>query len=461
MKYYLFLLCIIASSCSNSQQQSFDITNFTPPKGWKKQTTESVFQLSKEDTATGVYCVMTLLKSIPGKADSKENFNAAWETVVKETVNVSSAPEMQPSSTEGSWEIQSGHAPFENDGQKGVALLITASGYGKMVNLLVLTNTDIYEKDMTSFIESINFKKQNQSTNTSSSNNDNDPKPASVAKKNGFAFTTSNFDDGWTSTVQEDWVEVTKGNIKVLLHYPRQETMFPADPEPLTNAVWNILVAPKYSDLKNYKTAYISTYNRPYLGMGYLTENSSHKQVFVVLFRQGETGWLEIIAPDKNSFIQQYKFDPETIQWNSETDLLNPLVQMASYNKFAVAASDLKGTWTNDFTGLQHLYNTYTGNYAGMNINQSSQTFQFGAGNTYNWKIIVVNGMAGNAKFAQAKSAGKFTMVSNWQVHFSQIESSAKTYNAYFSCIKGARLLMLLDAQSPGSGMYTAFGKQQ
>ena len=43
----------------------------------------------------------------------------------------------------------------------------------------------------------------------------------SSATNSDFAFTTTNFDDGWTSTAKEDWVEVTKANIKVLIHYPK------------------------------------------------------------------------------------------------------------------------------------------------------------------------------------------------------------------------------------------------
>lgn len=277
------------------------------------------------------------------------------------------------------------------------------------------------------------------------------------AISSGFKFNSTNFDDGWTGTVQEDWVEVTKGNIKVLLHYPKEGTVFPADPEPLTNAAWNILVAPRYSNLKNYRTAYISTYNRPYLGMGYATENSSGKQVFVLLFRQGE-GWLEFVTPDKNTFIQQFKFDPETIRWDSESDLMKPLLNMSGYNKFAVAAADFTGKWTSDFTGIQQLYNVYTGDYAGMHMNQSNEEFVFGAGNSYNWKLLVVNGMAGNAKFNQVKSSGTFSVPNNWQLHCTKIESGPKTFNAFWSCIKGARILNLLDAQYPGSGIYTKYG---
>ena len=118
-----------------------------------------------------------------------------------------------------------------------------------------------------------------------------------TAVNTGYAFNTTNFDDGWTSTVQEDWVEVIKGNIKVLLHFPKEGTIFPADPDKLTTAAWNILVAPRYSQLVNYKTAYVETNNRPYFGMGTVTENNSGNSFFVVLFRKG-AGWMEVIYGD-------------------------------------------------------------------------------------------------------------------------------------------------------------------
>jgi len=279
------------------------------------------------------------------------------------------------------------------------------------------------------------------------------------AKQDGFAFTTPNFDDGWTSTVQEDWVEVIKGNTKVLLHYPKEGTIFSADPEPLTQAAWNILVAPRYSNLNNFGTSTITSYQRPYFGFGYATVNSTGKEMYIVIFHQGQTGWLEVITKDKNSFIQQYKFDPESTRWDSETDLLNPLIAMFSYNKFAVAASDFTGKWTSDFSGIQQLYNVYTGNYAGMNVSQSNEEFDFKDGNNYNWKFLAVNGMVGTMKYNKVNSSGKLTIPNNWQVKFSKIENKAKTYHVFWSCIKGARILNLLDADFPGSGIYTQYGK--
>lgn len=455
----VFLLFFSCLSCF-SQTGNFDIITYNTPTGWKKESTDNAIQFTKQDEAKGIYCMITVLRSVPGSVNSKNNFDAAWETVVKEMVTVTAAPTMEAPSTDEGWEVQTGYASFENNGTKGIAILITSTGHQKMLNILILTNTDVYEKEMTAFLGSISYKKDINTVNNTNGNIVKPVQTVTVAKKDGFTFTTTNFDDGWTSTVQEDWVEVKKDNLKVLIHYPKEGTIFPADPEPLTNAAWNILVAPRYSNLKNYKTTYISTYNRPYLGFGTATENVTGKEVYVLLYRQGETGWLEFVSPDKNSFTQYFKFDPDIIRWDSETDLLKPLAIMSTYNKFAIGNSDFTGTWTNDFTGVQQLYNTYTGNYAGMNIHQSSQTFQFTPGNTYKWELMAVNGTVGDTKYAHVKSAGKFSVLNNWQISFTDIEGKPKKYNAYFSCIKGARLLKLLDAQYPGTGIYDVYGKK-
>ncbi len=442
---------------SAQKPEKFDIISFKTPKGWQKEINKNAVQFGVDDTATGGTCLITMFKPLPGSNDSRVNFESAWEKIVKETISVSGAPQMQSPMSENGWTAESGLAQYESDGKKGLVLLVTITGQSKMVNILILTNTDKFQSEIAAFLESVDLPKVEAAKVQSKIK---PTETASPVRKSHYQFSTTNFDDGWNSAEQEDWVEVVKGKIKVLIHYPKEGTIFPADPEPLTNAAWNILVAPRYGNLKNYKTAYITAYNRPYLGMGYAAEKASGKQVFILLFRQGNTGWLEFIAPDKNSFIEQYKFDPETIRWDSEIDLLTPLVQMVNYNKFAVAASDFNGTWTSDFTGLQQMYNVYTGNYAGMNINQSNEEFTFGTGNSYSWKLLVVNGTIGNVKYANVKSVGKFSIPNNWQVNFSKIESTAKTYNAHWSCIKGARLLHLLDANAPGSGIYTVYGKK-
>ena len=620
----LFAIAMVSTSLF-AQKETYDLITYSPPKGWQKEVKETLILYTTVDKKNNSWCQIGIVKSTNSKGSIDKDFESEWQDLVVKQYNPAGKPQLTDVQEANGWKVLAGVGKFVFNNNDAIVMLTTASGNGRCVSIVSITNSQDYISQIETLLNSVELKAIEQvglqkgttnagenspvvgswgKSNTVSQINNRfgnysynkqqytfkadgsyifvaktyneqysetflikengnfvikgntitiSPKNSVIeawSKKNGadnwnqlkstqkrpletvsyqfsiaennlllqtdkqtqrdgsfntgntyrygppgtftaivlpegdkltseavkdpvkqpvtppnnqvtnsgFAFNTTNFDDGWTSVVREDWVEVTKGSMKVLIHYPKEGTIFPADPGPLTNAAWNILVAPRYSDLKNYKTAYITTYNRPYLGMGYATERATGKTVFIVLFRQGDSGWLEFVAPDKNSFIQQYKFDPETIQWDSNTELLIPLLNMTGYNKFAVAASDFKGKWTSDFTGIQQLYNVYTGQYAGMNMNQSNEEFIFSAGNAYNWKLLVVRGMVGNAQYIEVKSAGQFTVPNNWQVHFSQIENKARTFHAFWSCIKGARVLNLLDANAPGSGIYTKYG---
>jgi hypothetical protein len=615
----VLLLCVLCTCMINiyAQKQSFDLATFTPPKGWKKQPNENAMQFSIEDTAKGTYCLIILYKTMKGTAVPRENFDLAWTSLVKEMVTVSGDPQMQDPEKENGWETQSGYAPFESDAGKGVVLLITATASDKMMNMLILTNTDAYEKNVSDFLGSITLQKQVEPRQSAPANNNHNAaviglwgvssttasfyntsinegsiiaqytfkangtysfyiktfqysldkllltretgtyqvngnnitiipqKSATEAwsKKNGtdewgkllssqprelekvtyqystqdfglgmvlilkaakptkrdgpfnnnekdswfypaksaieviklpgeqveketatkspdpggFKYTTTNFDDGWTSTVQEDWVEVTKGDIKVLLHYPNNKiNPVNTDLPVVCQAAWNALVAPRYSNIENYKvTPSVIEYERPYYAEANLTDNQTGKKVFVALFKQGISGWIEIITADKNSFVNSFGLDISKIDYYADSKIWYPLQSLRNYNKFAVAASDFKGKWSSSYTGTLQYVNIYTGNSAGMNTHSSSEVFEF-TGTNYAWELKVASGFVGNIKFQGVKSNGKFSLLNNWQVHFSEIEKKARTYNAYFSCVKGARLLWLQDA---AYGDYRSFGK--
>ena len=167
------------------------------------------------------------------------------------------------------------------------------------------------------------------------------------------------------------------------------------------------------------------------------------KKVHVVFFKKkfsgGEGKYLEFIAPDKASFEREFG----VYSTESYAPIWDKMAGMAGYNKFAVAASDLTGKWTNNFSGIQQYVNAYTGASAGMDTHASSQVYIFSAGATYIWNLSVASGFVGNIKFQNVKSEGKFSLPGNWEIYFSDIEGKPGNYPAYFSCIKGARILWL------------------
>jgi hypothetical protein len=448
MKQIIFLIfCSLIFSVTISAQkpETFDIISFKTPNGWQKEVNQNAVQIAKENSDGGI-CLITMFKPLPGSSDSKVNFESSWETIVKETVSVSGKPQMQSPMTENGWTAESGLAQYEAGGKKGIVLLVTISGQDKMVNILILTNTDKYQQEIAAFLESVDLPKIKPTAVESKI------KPAEIsqpARKSSFAFTTTNFDDGWTSAEQDDWVAVTKSNTKVLIHYPNPS----ADKynsvlmDGLKNA-WDVLVAPRYSAASNMQFRPITGWQSIEFAEANMVEKATGKTVYVVLFKinysNGSGRYLEFITPNKRAFEQEFgAYQEKTYGWEK-------MEKMATYNKFAVAAADLKGVWKNNFAGMTQYVNAYTGASAGADTHASAENFVFGAGNTYKWDLGVASGMVGNIKFQSVKASGKFSVPNNWQVTFSSIEGKPRTYNASFSAVKGARILWLGD---------TAFGK--
>lgn len=182
-KLYIVAICLLFLSLGTFAQatETFDITTFRAPNGWSRQAGPDAVQFS---VANGDrYCLITLFRSVPGLENSRKNFDMAWVTIAKEAVPIVSAPQMLPSDKKEEWQVVGGFASFEKNGEKGVAALITASGYGKMVSALILTNSQAYEAETTAFLESISFKKPAAEIQP----------PQTPASKNGLPSLTNNF----------------------------------------------------------------------------------------------------------------------------------------------------------------------------------------------------------------------------------------------------------------------------
>ncbi len=276
----------------------------------------------------------------------------------------------------------------------------------------------------------------------------------------GFHFDQTNFEDGWTSVVKLDWVEVTRGTMKVLLHYPREGTIVPGDPGYKLANAWNILVAPRYSNLQNWFVAEtITSFNADDVASASVQELATGDSKYVVLFRR--TGyWMEFVAPDKATFMQNFQnIDINTVTWQSPLTTYDVLDAISGKNYFAVHPTDLSGEWTNSFGSMQNYYNIYTGSAVGTYTYNSYLYFNYKPNNAYDWKIQVVAGYEGQYGYQEANSSGVFSVPNPWQIDYSWIENGAKSYDVYYSAIKDGRLLWMRDRGFVGNGTFTPYGK--
>lgn len=146
---------VITGYCFGQKAESFDIITFQTPAGWQKEVKQNVVQFGV-DNANGGICLVTLFKSIPAiSSNSKENFEASWQQIVKGLVTVKDKPQMNASADENGWTAESGIAQYESDGKKGLVMLVTLTGGKKLVNILILTNTQDYQDSIAKFLESI------------------------------------------------------------------------------------------------------------------------------------------------------------------------------------------------------------------------------------------------------------------------------------------------------------------
>ncbi|MBS1662792.1 MAG: hypothetical protein JST68_17235 [Bacteroidetes bacterium] len=467
MKQLFIFLLLFSPVILFAQKETFDIVSFSPPSGWEKKYNNTSVVYSTTNKATRKWCQIAVYKSTASKGSIDADFESEWNQIVR-PLGVTSFPQDAVAQDMGAWKIKSGSGNFPFNGDNATTSLTTISGNNVCVSVIGNTNTmDLFPR-IQEFVSSLELSAPPQTADpsqttvnqTTTSSQTTTPAQPPTAIADGYKYTSTNWPNGWVSTVESDWVEVAAGAIKVLIHYPKDGTITQLDPDPMVRKAWDILVAPRYKNLQNFKVVSPSLdWQRAYLGAANVTD-ATGQQRYVVLFRKN-TGWMEYIAPDKASFVAQYGVDPDQTPSDAPGKIFEKMVDMAGYNRFAVDPSDLKGRWDDHYAANTYYANMYTGMSAGMSTYSSSQWFIFGEGASYEWHIVAANTYGGATNVAQAKSNGTFQSLSGWQLKFSDMEGKPKTYDCYFSVTKGSRVLWMNDAVHPGSGNFTGYSKKQ
>lgn len=160
----LFYGILITASTSYAQKETYDLISYTIPKGWQKQQVEGGVQLFTTDAKTGGYAIAIVTKGIASTGSAEEDFNSQWKSLLVNTVNSITEPvKIEPVNDKG-WQIHSGNGNYVDRGIKGLATLITATGYNQTVATVLMTNTQQYQNDLLTFINSLELVKTTSDT---------------------------------------------------------------------------------------------------------------------------------------------------------------------------------------------------------------------------------------------------------------------------------------------------------
>lgn len=448
MKTTLIFLFMISSVSVFSQNQKFDLVSYTAPKDWKKQETTENIQWTIEDQTKGAYCILMIYKAVPGTADAGKNFESAWNILVKDIMNVKTKPEMQPPVSEDGWDARSGYAPFETEDLKGVVILATSTGFGKMVNIMAITNSEAYQEEMNQFFESVKISKP-MDNNSGNSIQKQQEQSDILSQSNGFIHNTTNFNDGWTSTIHNDWVLVTKGDMKVYLLYgvPYNASDFSGTGLVQRDYYWDNYVS-KYFNIqtKQYRDdgETIGTFKPKYVE-GWATGKQTGQKRFIGMSLSIATNTAIIsIASAKNEASLWQQFPNANGKGFTTSDISN----MSGYYKFAIGKNELIGTRVEGGGGTMSWYSTNTGNYVGSTGTVSSDIFRFINSSNYTSTHNGASGVVGAMGTYQQDYKGTYT-VTDWTVTATnRFKGKTQVFNAWFEIVRGGRVLHLQDQQN-------------
>ena len=423
MKHILTISLTLLTSFAYAQYPaSFDIATFTAPKGWQKTSGKDVVSFSTTSKTDGGYCVIAVYKSAASLGSLEKDYNNDWKELVADRFTVNGTPETETQKRNDGWQVKAGGGAIKADDGDAVAILSVFSNGTTSMSILTLLNKEEYLADADNFISSLKLKAPPASNNT------NTPAPAQTSSSgNGISISTTNFNDGWTSTIHKDWVLVKKGNSKVYLYYffALGSDMRPPNGN-IRDNLWNKVVKKRFkilSENENRKTM-INEWKE-----GEAIDNETGERVYLAMSWNG--GFYLAATPDKQTSYQLFP---------SPDDLNN----MTRYNKFAISAKDITGTWQSGGSQTVQWYNEVTGLYTGASLAASSAVFTFNSNSTY---ISVHNGasgaVVGGMSTFQQQYKGKYTL-NNWVVTATnRYQGKTHNFDAHFQAVRGGRLLYM------------------
>lgn len=155
----LSLTLLISTMICAAQNSSFGVLNYTVPEGYDLIKNDNVLTYYKEDKSTGAYCNIFVYNSMAAKGNTKQCFDYCWENLLQKPFKVMAAPALQPEAEIKGWRFLLGNARYNDNGVPTLALQITFLGENKMQNLLILSNSDRYKKDIEDFIAKADIAK--------------------------------------------------------------------------------------------------------------------------------------------------------------------------------------------------------------------------------------------------------------------------------------------------------------
>ena len=153
----IFLVLASNNNCF-AQTETFDVTTYTPPKGWTKNTKEGVVTYTTSNTKTGTFCMLAIYASTVSTGDAQKDFTGQWNEVAVLPYKAAANPKTEISKADG-WNVINAASLIKLDSIDAFIVLTVFSGYGKVVSILTAANDQSYAKNTDDLLATIKIDK--------------------------------------------------------------------------------------------------------------------------------------------------------------------------------------------------------------------------------------------------------------------------------------------------------------
>lgn len=155
-KIFLITVITFLHTYMQAQTEKFDIASFIPPAGWQRIDSNGMLLFHNYRTDNGMtsFCQVFIFPSRASNNTPVKNFREEWNNRIAKTTGIKGIPATQTEKTPDGWTAVSGTSPVTYQGMTYTCILVTASGFGKAMSIMINLAGQEYMAQVESFLRS-------------------------------------------------------------------------------------------------------------------------------------------------------------------------------------------------------------------------------------------------------------------------------------------------------------------
>lgn len=157
----VLLIPVLASFCvqfaAAADKETFDIATFTAPPGWERLALPDLLSFRTPSARNGAAQIF-IFPSQRSAGSPQANFDAEWTRLVTAPLGPLPAPQRSTEQTPDGWIAVSGAANFTGQGANMAVLLVTATGFDRMVSIVVHLVGQEHVAEVDQFFRQLEFR---------------------------------------------------------------------------------------------------------------------------------------------------------------------------------------------------------------------------------------------------------------------------------------------------------------